>query len=749
LLETLGENSYLSPPVRSILQVSQSFAVAPSVKGEEKEVSVTFPPLPEFEIPAGSRLPRVCIASWEIEGPSRNAGIGTAYTSLADALKRAGYDVTVLFLLGCHPTDGNMIDWVEYYQKEKGIRLIPLPMAHEPRIHAAWASSVSYHTYAWLKAHQDDFDIIHFPECQGLGFYSLLAKRQGLAFRDITFVVSAHGPTFWVKEGSQDYIRNLGELEIDYMERVSISAADIVTSPSQYLLRWMQENGWELPERTYVAPYILPQGLLSEAPAPSARRSDIHEIVFFGRLEIRKGLKLFCDAIDELCADRASHKFEVTFLGKETELYGRSSIGYISDRSKAWNVPWRIQSNKYQGAAIEYLRGAGRLAVISSLSDNYPNTVLECVGAGVPLLASKVGGIPEIIHPSDLEKVSFEPTPDTLAERLRGALELGAFSARPSASFADTARQWIDLHAGIPDLVKKKIPAPRATQESSESIFPLVSVCFAYNVRGKGAAATRDSLKHQDYPHLEFIFVECGTEESSTQNGSDSNVLGGRELRRIFKRGAEMGAARNAAAREAKGDYLFFVDDHTLLMAPDAISVFVQVAQRVKVDILTSAISFFLGASDGSPANLLEHSRRPFLGGDAATGAFVNCFGSTNALVRRDAFEAIGGFSDEAVSSLDDWEFLSKATLEGLRIETMPEVFVWHREDQDQESMVHSLVNAVRSARPYTAPGRKVAPALDQALRKVVQFGQGLKFERDAHTGTPLSRGEQGPAVTG
>ena len=712
-------------------------------------MTVTFPSLPEVEVPRGSRLPRVCIASWEIEGPSRNAGIGTAYTSLADALKRAGYDVTVLFLLGCHPTDGNMIDWVQHYRKEKGIKLIPLPMAHEPRIHAAWASSVSYHTYTWLKAHQGDFDIIHFPECQGLGFYSLLAKRQGLAFHDITFVTSAHGPTFWVKEGSQDYIRNLGELEIDYMERVSISAADIVTSPSQYLLRWMQENGWELPERTYVAPYILPQGLLSEAPAPSARRKDVHEIMFFGRLEIRKGLKLFCDAVDELCADRAKRKFEVTFLGKETQIYGRSSIGYISDRSKAWTVPWRIQSSKYQGAAIEYLRGAGRLAVISSLSDNYPNTVLECVGAGIPLLASNVGGIPEIIHASDLEKVCFEPRPDVLAERLRGALELGAFSARPSASFAGTARQWIDLHAGISNLANKKSPVLRSGQETRESIFPLVSVCFAYNVREKGAAATLESLKRQDYPHLEIVSVECGSEDSTPGSSIDSNGIQGPELRRIFRRGTEMGAARNAAMREAKGEYLFFVDDHTLLLAPDAISIFVQVAQRVDADILTSAISFFLGASDGSPENLLEHSRRPFLGGDAATGAFVNCFGSTNALVRRDAFEAIGGFNDEAVSSLDDWELMSKAALAGLRIETMPEVYVWHREDRDQESMVHSLVNAVRSARPYTLPGRKAAPAIDQALRKVVQFGQGLKFERDANTGTPLSRGEQGPAVTG
>ena len=710
-----------------------------------------FPSLPRVDAAGGSRLPRVCIATWEIEGPSRNAGIGTAYTSLADALKRAGYDVTILFLLGCHPTDGNMIDWVDYYRAEKGLRLIPLPMAHEPRIHAAWASSVSYHTYAWLKEHQHDFDVIHFPECQGLGFYTLLAKRQGLAFPATTFVVSAHGPTFWVKEGSQDYIRNLGELEIDFMERTSVSAADVVVSPSHYLLGWMKQNGWELPEQTYVAPYVLPEGmLLAQNQAPGERKNDIREIVFFGRLEIRKGLKLFCDALDELSGDSGVRDFEVTFLGKETQLYGRSSIGYISDRSKAWKFPWRIVSNKYQSAAIEYLKGAGRLALVSSLADNFPNTVLECVGAGVPLLASNVGGIPEIIDPADRKDVCFEPRPDILAQRIRGALENGASSARPSASFTDTERTWVGWHASLLNQSRNQSSARRKRAPGRESIFPLVSVCFAYNVREKGAAATIKSLQQQDYPHLEIILAECGGDDSP---GPDSLNIGdgfkGHELRRIRRRGYEMGAARNAAAREAKGEYLFFVDDHSVLAAPNAISIFVQVAQRVDADILTSAISFFLGSSNGSSNDRLEHSRRPFLGGDAATGAYVNCFGSTNALVRRDAFDTIEGFSDEAVSTLDDWELFSKAALMGLRIETMPEVFVWQREDQDQESLVHSLVNAVRSARPYTMPGRKISPAMEQTLFKVLQFGQGLKFERDANTGTPLSRGEQGPAVTG
>lgn len=707
----------------------------------------TFPSLAQAGI-ADAKPRRVCIATWELEGPSRNAGIGSAYASLAGALKRAGHEVTILFLLGCHPTDGNIIDWIDYYTKQ-GLKLIPLPMAHHPRIHAAWASSVSYHAYVWLKEHQRQFDIVHFPECQGLGFYSLLAKRQGLAFGDTIFVISTHGPTLWVKEGSQDYLRNLGELEIDYMERTSVSAADVVVSPSQYLLGWMQNNGWELPAQTYVAPYVLPEGMLAERSAQSQQRSKVREIVFFGRLEIRKGLKLFCDALDELCADPPMHDFEVTFLGKETHIFGRSSISYLSDRSKPWSMPWRIASNKFRRSAIDYLRGPGRLAVVASLSDNFPNTVLECAGAGVPLLATNIGGIPEIIDPADRGGVCFEPRPHLLAGRLRTALQDGAYSPRPSASFADTERTWVRWHSGLSR--SRSEPAVRLTRQSrGESIFPLVSVCFAYNPREGDGAATLASLKQQDYPHFEIVVAECGRNGAPASGPSDdADEFKGENLHRVRLPGAELGAGRNAAVQRAQGEYLFFADDHTLLPAPNALSVFVQVAQRVNADIVTSAVSFFFGSSNGPSQERLENSRRVFLGGDAATGAFVNCFGSTNALVRRDAFDTVGGFSDEAVSTIDDWEFFSKAALMGLSIETMPEAFVWQREDQDRDSLVESLVNAVRSARPYTMPGRKLAPGVEQTLARVVQFGQGLKFEGDAKTGTPLSRGEQGPAVTG
>ncbi len=272
--------------------------------------------------------------------------------------------------------------------------------------------------------------------------------------------------------------------------------------------------------------------------------------------------------------------------------------------------------------------------------------------------------------------------------------------------------QW---HGGLSNRANGEKRIRRGRQAGKESIFPLVSVCFAYNPRDKGAAATLASLKQQDYPHLEVILAECGANDSSPASPlSGEEAFKGDSLRRIRVRSSEIGAGRNAAVRQAKGEYLFFVDDHTLLLPANALSIFVQVAERVGADILTSAVSFFLGSSSEASQDRLEHSRRPFLGGDVATGAFVNCFGSINALVRRDAFDAIGGFSDEAVSTLDEWELFSKAALMDLRIETMPDVFVWYREDQDQESLVHSLVNAVRSGQTVHDPEAQ-AGAFDRA----------------------------------
>ena len=99
------------------------------------------------------------------------------------------------------------------------------------------------------------------------------------------------------------------------MERQCVALADVVLSPSQYMLRWMQSRGWTLPAVCYVQqniplPELKTSGRVTIRGEGEQRAS---ELVFFGKLEERKGIGLFCDALD-LRAGRNLRGFSVTFL---------------------------------------------------------------------------------------------------------------------------------------------------------------------------------------------------------------------------------------------------------------------------------------------------------------------------------------------------------------------------------------------------------------------------------------------------
>ena len=216
----------------------------------------------------GTRPPRVAIATPDIVGPIRNGGIGTAYTSLAKALADAGHDVTILFTLGRHAETGGIDDWIRHYHQQ-GIRFVPLPEVAAPAIFHG--PGTSFATYRWLAS--QDFDVIHFPEWGGTGFCSLQAKRVGLAFEQSVICVGVHSPTIWHDLEDRQMVHGISQLERDFLERRSVELADVVVSPSQYLLRWTDRWGWRLPERTLSASVHRTDGVGGPAGHALAPRS--------------------------------------------------------------------------------------------------------------------------------------------------------------------------------------------------------------------------------------------------------------------------------------------------------------------------------------------------------------------------------------------------------------------------------------------------------------------------------------------
>ena len=642
----------------------------------------------------GSEAPvRVCIATPEVVGPYKCGGIGTLYTTLGESLAAAGHDVTLLYLRGSYSENGPIEDWVEHY-RDKGISFVPLPPADEEPARGPRAAVTAHDTHAWLKSRE--FDVVHFPELGGPGRYAMLAKRQGAGFQKTLFVVGTHGPTLWVREANAEPLRDLYDLENDYAERESVALADVVWSPSRYLFGWMEDNGFTLSRTRYVQPYILPQAARARANGEEDAARDVRELVFFGRLESRKGIELFCDALDEL-HEMGHSSLEVSFLGRNWNVGTEDSHTYIQRRAVSW--PWtpRIVSDLNQPDAIAFLAGEGRLAVMPSFMDNSPNTVYECLGRGIPFLASDSGGIPELVHEDDAHDTCFPLEAAELAKRLDDALRNGQRVARRSISFEENEVQWIAWH-------EQAAGRPRAVdgERRDERRWPLVSLCVA--TPGETLdEGVREKLRALDYPALELLPARADSTE-------------------------DLGPAWSEAWRRARGDYLLFLDERHR-PRPDAVAALVGVAETRGAELVTSFKDHVLANDDGGERRL---ATEVVLGASLSVAGFENPFGDGPLLVKSEVLDAIQGF-EPGVRGTEDFlaSLCLKAVLAGYRYELVPDS-LFSRLTVESGSDEDALGD------PYSdhAPSMNVlGRALPPALRNLALAGPSIRYRRERDAG--------------
>ena len=96
-----------------------------------------------------------------------------------------------------------------------------------------------------------------------------------------------------------------------------------------------------------------------------------------------------------------------------------------------------------------------RLFVLPSLAENLPVVLIEAMASGLPSVATRVGGVPEMLGDEDGELV---PPGDAgaLAAAIRTAaardFDAHAMAARARAhySYAAVCERWTGIYAGLP-----------------------------------------------------------------------------------------------------------------------------------------------------------------------------------------------------------------------------------------------------------------------------------------------------------
>ena len=699
-LRQIRQTRQLARNLRGLLRISNQ----PMAAATSQVVHIKQPPtkrirprprvLPKAVAVASTGL-RVLIVTPDIVGPIRNGGIGTAFAALALFAARAGARVSLLYTLGTHSEHWSMADCVAYYA-QGAVHFIPLrPSAETPHIDAPWPRRNAYAVYTWLKSHGEDYDLIIFPEWHGEAYYTVLARHQGLMLQHAQIWVNTHGPSVWSMEGNYQLPSEIDLIDLDFMERETVRLADGIISPSAYLLDWMRGHQWQLPRQALVIQNLMEEKCVEDATT-QFDVNIIDELIFFGRLEPRKGLIIFCDAIDRLTPTVRDQLRLITFMGKAILVDVFDSISYIEQRAAAWRIPIVIQTEYGREQALAYLtESPSRLAVITSLVENLPYTVLECLHHGIRFLATEVGGIPELIDSADHVRVLFPPRPAALARLLESAITEGLAPAHRAQMPEQVEAKWQTLFAQITANLRDKPAVPSITTDQ----MPLVSICIPHHDSPDTLRAALDSIRRQSYPHYEVIVVDDGSSDEQTLTAltaleKEFAQKGGVLIR---QENAYPGAARNRAAATAKGEYLLFMDDDNLAMSHE-LEMFVAVAQRTNADILTTVSAVFTGKT---PPERPKHLWLP-LGAATGAGVYRNVFGDTNSFWKRSSFRAVGGFTEDYGVGHEDWEIFAKATLMGLHLELVPEPLFWYR------VMVGGVQTAgdmaayhARSARPY------------------------------------------------
>jgi glycosyltransferase involved in cell wall biosynthesis len=400
---------------------------------------------------------RVTLVADEILGYVRTGGLGTATSFLAVALGRMGHSVELLYV-GKRPSEPMGSDWVRLYQSAGvAIRILPRSDTRvEPPYFARMRDTE-------LALRGDPPDVVITQDLAAPAYTALRMRRLGLGFEDTLFVVYCHGSRRWITDMAQKVRVLPGALAVSLLEQASVELADVVVSPSSYLLRWMQHEGWQLPSRSLVIPYLTRAAATGEA-APSAAELGrrVERITFFGRLEERKGLRPFVAAVNAV-EPELLRRVELEFLGAATPAWPPERIeAMFSKTAKAALRGISFQTRLDQPGALARLSRPGTLAVMPSLAETFSNAVYECLERGIPFISSDAGAPPELIAESDRPRVLFEPTRDGIAAALRHALADGSSPRPVRRAFdpADSFETWREVLATEPRAPERTMESP-------------------------------------------------------------------------------------------------------------------------------------------------------------------------------------------------------------------------------------------------------------------------------------------------
>jgi glycosyltransferase involved in cell wall biosynthesis len=221
--------------------------------------------------------------------------------------------------------------------------------------------------------------------------------------------------------------------------RAALGKADALVGVSKALADAMRQLG--APEdRLVVVPNGIDRDVFHYGDSASARQKlgiypDEKMLLSVGNLNELKGHALVIEAVARLRARGARISYHIIGAGEEeSRLEAKiASLGLQSCVHLQGSIPNERLRPWYQAAS---------LYVLASSREGWPNVLNEALACGTPVVATKVGGVPEIVRHGE-NGLLMERSPEAIAATIEAALERD-WDRRALAGGA-SRRSWSDV----------------------------------------------------------------------------------------------------------------------------------------------------------------------------------------------------------------------------------------------------------------------------------------------------------------
>lgn len=461
------------------------------------------------------------------------------------------------------------------------------------------------------------------------------------------------------------------------------------------------------------SPFVIPNSalLLAYPDGSTASKADLRrtlglptDVPLFGavgRLSIEKGHKFLLEAMKSVIA-KYPHA-HVVLLGEGRERKNLESL------AESLGIRGHATFADFQRNVAPWIRACD-VIVNPSLTEGIPNVVLESMVLGTPVIATAVGGVPDLIQDGRGGRLVRSGDSSVLAAAMiqmlqdsKTAAEMAVHAHERVAQDYSPQRQkqlLVEMYEEVlhrnPLTSEQGAHIPGRSIETAASTGsaghyysraaqqPFLSIVIPVRNEEKHLGSVLESLVNQNYSkdRMEILVVDGNSTDKTAEVVEDwarnSNVA----IKRVANPAQLSSAGRNAGVRNSQGEVIIFIDGHCEIPDGYLLKSVADLLAETGADCLcrpqpltTPENSVFQNAVAHVRATALGHGRDSTIYDQTREGE-VNP-SSAGAIYRRSVFDKVG-YYDETFDACEDVEFNHRVFRSGLKSVISPRLTVYY-----------------------------------------------------------------------